>query len=253
MELQIQILQKVPFTTKLNLALASRKLRSLMVKEKFFTQFDFSKITWVEDDLLHLIHDICTSVREFKLVGDYLQLSFRQTFSDIITPFRFVTVISLQRCPSVLSLDFLSLALLTLRKLELNFVHMLPASEFLQYVPVVANQLMCLIMQNNPQLTKYDLVNIVKRFVKLECLDICDSDYITPGTADTISCYCYNLEKFYFTMDFQVCDTSAWIDLLAHELEHVEFTEKVNAQLQNYFELEHNMEEGWNYDEVWVL
>ena len=54
-------------------------------------------------------------------------------------------------------------------------------------------------------------------------------------------------------MDFQVRDTLAWIDLLARELEHVEFTEKVNAQLQNYFQLEHDMEEGWNYDEVWVL
>ena len=253
MELQIKILENVPFTTKVNLALASKKLRSLMVKEKFFTLFDFSRITWVEEDLLDLIRDICTSVREFKLVGDYLELSFGQTFSDIIMPFRFLTAISLQRCPSVLSLDFLSLAPLTLHKLELNFVHMLPASEFVCYVPVVANQLTCLIMRNNLQLTKYDLVNIVKRFAKLECLDICDSDYITPGTTDTISRYCYNLEKFYFTMDFQVRDTLAWIDLLARELEHVEFTDRVNAQLQNYFQLEHNMEEGWNYEEVWVL
>ena len=201
-ELQIKILQQVPFTTKINSALASRKLRSLMVKEQFFRHFDFPNIRWVEDDLPDFIHEICTSVREFKLVGDYLELSFGQTFSDIMMPFRFVTVISLQRCPSVLSLDLLSLAPLTLCKLELNYMYMLPASEFVRYIPVVSNQLTSLIMENNPQLTKYDLVNIVQRFTKLECPDIRDRDYITPGTADTISRYCYNSEHFYFTMDF---------------------------------------------------
>ena len=63
-----------------------------------------------------------------------------------------------------------------------------------------------------------------------------------PGTAYTISLYFYNLERFFFAMDFQVCYTKAWKDLLGCNLEHVEFTDKVNESLQLYFLIRQGME-----------
>ena len=50
-------------------------------------------------------------------------------------------------------------------------VHMLPASDFVRYIPVLSNKLMFLIMTNNPQLTKYDLINIVQWCAKLDTRD----------------------------------------------------------------------------------
>ena len=69
-------------------------------------------------------------------------------------------------------------------------------------------------------------------------LNIVDSEYLTPGTVDTISRYCYNLEEFYFSMYFRVRDLKAWIDLLGRDLQHVVFTEDVNRNLETYYKIE---------------
>ena len=242
------VIKELPFKTKLNLGMASAHLRKLMAAEKQFQNFDLSFFTTINDDVLEFIEVITPAIKTLKIAGPLFDLEFCQTLYDVVTPFRFLTALKLSHTCVVLSLDFLAIAPVTLRHLQLDYLNMLPTIEFVHYVPVVANHLTVLEMRNNPQLTKYDLVNILQRFNVLEVLDICDSEYLTAGTCGTIACYCYNLDKFYFSMDFRPSDCKAWIQLLGMDFEHLEFTDEVYSRLTHYYKIEQQIDNGENYD-----
>ena len=65
-----------------------------------------------------------------------------------------------------------------------------------------------------------------------------DSEYLTPGTCETIARYCYNLEKFFFSLNFHTHDTKAWVNLLGINLQHIEFSPTVQGQLATYLMLD---------------
>ena len=238
--------KELPFRSKLNLAMSCQQLRNLMAAEKFFESFDLSFFHDISEEVLELVECISPSVKMLTIAGPQFDLYFGQTLYQVIMPFRFVNTLRLSHTCVVLSLDFLSMAPVTLRHLQLDFLHMLPAIEFICYVPFVARQLRVLELTNNPQLTKYDLVQILQHFSVLEELNICNTEYITPGTCGTIAQYCYNLECFYFSLDFRVSDTRAWTALLGIDLEHLDFTPEVYRNLNTFYELEKDMDEGAN-------
>ena len=213
------------------------EMRRIMYREKSLKNFDLSPFCIIDDDLISMIDQMCPTIKSVKLQGNNLDLWINQSIDDIILPFRFMTSLHLSRCPAVDSLQFLWQAPITLKELELDFLFV-PADDFVKYVPVLSNQLTSLTMTSNPQLTKYDLVNILQCFWKLEKLNIVDSEYLMPGTCQTIARYCYNLEKFYFSLDFHLSDMRAWIGLLGIDLQHLEFTQVVKQNLDSYLEIE---------------
>ena len=221
-----------------------------MFQEKMLKNFDLSHLYIIDDDVITLIDKMCPTIKSLTLKGNNLDLWFNQSISDVIIPFRFLTKLNLSRCCAVDTLSFLWQAPITLKELHLDFLSVVPADDFVQFIPVLSNQLTHLSMTHNIQLTKYDLVNILQRFWKLSYLNIVCTEYLTPGTCDTITRYCYNLEQFYFSLDFRIRDMKAWIALLGIELQHVEFTEEVNEKLQSYYEIENYYENGHNFDEV---
>ena len=233
----MKILKEVPFLERIHLAMISMEMRRLMYQEKSLKDFDLSPFCIIEDDFISMIDQMCPTIKHVKLQGNNLDLWINQTIGDIILPFRFLHSLTLSRCPAVDTLKFLWQAPITLKQLVLDFLFV-PADEFVRHVPVLSNQLTALSMTSNPQLTKFDLVGILQCFWKLEELNIVDSEYLTPGTCDTISRYCYNLEKFYFSLDFRLSDMRAWIGLLGIDLVHIEFTEVVKSNLKSYMEIE---------------
>ena len=123
---------------------------------------------------------------------------------------------------------------------------MVPADEIVRFLPYLSDQLDILHITGMIQLTKYDLVAVLQHFHKLHTLDICDTEYITPGTCVTIARYCINLLEFYFTMEFKMRDCRAWIGLLGLDLQHIVFTELVNECLEKYYLMERDMDENGN-------
>ena len=226
MELQSKVLKDVPFLEKVHFALISMQITALLYREKAFKHFNLSPFCIIEDDFITMLDQMSPTIKLVTLKGDNLDLWINQTIGDIITPFRFMTTLRLSRCPAVDTLQFLWQVPLTLKELELDFLSV-PTHDFVQYVPVLSNQL-----------TKYDLVNILQGFWKLDELNIVDSEFLTPSICETIYRYCYNLQKFYFSMNFRMSDMRAWIGLLGMDMEHVEFTEVENGQLETYLEIE---------------
>ena len=218
--------------------------------EKYFKDFDLSFFLSIDDDVLQLVDQISPSIKLLKIAGPLFDLQLGQTMDDVVMAFRFLTTLKLSHTSVVLSLDFLSLAPCTLRHLQLDFLHMLPAIEFVRYVPAVASHLTVLEIRRNPQLTKYDLVNIVQWFNVLEVLDICGIDYLTLGTCATIARYCYNLEKFFFSLDYRPSDCKAWKALLGMDIEHMEFTSEVYKSLNVFYMIEDAIDNGENYDVI---
>ena len=244
------IIKPLPFKTKLNLAMASAQLRKLMVAEKYFTDFDLSFFVDIDEDVLRLATKIAPGVKVLKIAGPLFDVQIGQTLDDVLMPFRFLHTLKLSHTHTVLNLDFLSLAPCTLRHLQLDFLHMLPAIEFVRYVPAVASHLTVLEMRKNVQLTKYDLVNILQWFKALEVLDICATEYLTPGTCQTIARYCNNLEKFFFSLDYRPSDCKAWIALLGMDIEHMEFTPEVYKSLNIFYMIEPAIENGEDFDVI---
>ena len=209
-----------------------------MYQEKSFKVFDLSHFCWVEDEVIQFIDKMAPTIKHVNLQGSIIDLWPDQIIDDIITLFRFMKSLRLSSCPIVDSLEFLSIAPLTLRDVELDALYLVPSDHFAKYVPYLSSHVTTLYVTRNPQLTKYDLVPMLQKFGQLEVLNITDSDYITPGTCTTVACYCYNLEKFFFSIDFRTHDTKAWVELLGMDLEHVEFSPTVNSQLETYYMLE---------------
>ena len=224
-------------------------MRVLMYKERTLQNFDLSLLYHVDDDFVHLINQMCPTIQSFNLQGNKLDLSINQSFSDVIAPFKFITSLRLSQCAAVDTLEFLLQAPLTLKNLELDAL-LIPAREFTEFVPVLKNQLVHLSITRNPQLTKYDLVNILQWFWKLTELNIVRTNYLTPGTCATISQFCYNLETFFFSQTFQMTDRRAWIELLGQDLQHLAITDECNRCLQRYHEIEQYYANGENYDEL---
>ena len=73
----------------------------------------------------------------------------------------------------------------TVSILQLDSLTM-PAMQFIRNIPPLSGQIVKLALTGNPQLTKYDLVNILQHFYQLEGLDIRHSEYLTAGTVGTI-------------------------------------------------------------------
>ena len=167
-----------------------------MYNERYFKHFDLSKFVFIDDDLLQFIDQMCPTMKHVTLKGNFFQLWINQSIGDIITLFHFLTSLSLSYYTAVDTLNFLSLGPATLRGLELDFLHQVPVSDFVKYVPFLSQQLNHLYVMRNLQLTKYDLVEMLQKFWKLDLLDISESDYIEPGTCEMILCRCCNLQKF---------------------------------------------------------
>ena len=224
-------------------------LNNLMFKQKYFKYFDLSDFCFIDEEFVEFIDCMSPTIRHLNLQGSMLELWVNQSISDVISPFRFLSSLRLSTVSCVTTLDFLWFAPITLKDLRLDFLHMCPAQDFVQYVPILSNQLTTLYVTHNYHLTKYDIVPMLQRFNKLEVLYISDSDYITPGTCETIARYCYNLDKFYFTMNFRMRDCKAWIELLGMDLEHLEFSADVNSHLETYYYVENVYEcHGWDFD-----
>ena len=249
MELQVKVLQEVSFKDKLSLAIAAPAMCVVMYKERTLQNFDMSPLYHVDDDLINLINQMCPTIQSFNLQGNNLDLSLNQRFSDILLPFKFITSLRLSQCAAVDTLEFLLQAPHTLKILELDSLF-IPACEFTKFLPALSNQLVHLSITRNPQLKKYDLVNILQWFWKLTELNIVRTDYLTPGTCATISQFCYNLETFFFSQTFQMTDRKAWIDVLGQDLQHIAITDECNKCLQRYREIEQYYANGENYDEL---
>ena len=176
-------------------------MRRVLYQEKTFKNFDLSDMFLVDDDFISMIDQMCPTIKCLTLRGDNLETWAFQCFADIILPFRFLHELHLTRAPVVESFKFLWQSPITLTVLTLDSLYV-SADQFVQFVPVLSNQLTSLSMASNPQLTKYDLVQILQKFWKLDTLNIVDSEYLTPGTCETIARYCYNLEKFLLHAQF---------------------------------------------------
>ena len=213
--------------------------------------FDLSDYTLLDEDFLEFVDKMCPTIKHLKIEGTMLTLFFGQRFEDIVLPFRFLTSLRLSKCSIVDDMQFLIYMPFTLKSLDLDRLFNVPADEIVRHLPILSDQLEILRITGLVQLTKYDLVNVLQHFQKLHILDICCTEYITPGTCDTIARYCFNLLEFYSTMDFRVRDCRAWIGLLGMDLQHVTFTELVNERLEAYYVMEHDMDENGNimYDD----
>ena len=237
-EILVKILKEIPLHDKIKLATVSQKMFILMYQEKSFKFCDLSDFCWVDDDVIHFIDQMCPRIKHLNCQGDTIDLMPNQIFDDIVSPFRFLSSLRLSSCSIIDSLEFLTMAPLTLKAVELDALYLVPAAHFVKYVLYLSKQLTTLYVTRNPQLTKYDLVPMLQKFSQLEILNITDSEYITPGTCEAITRYCYNLEKFFFSLNFRMRDTHAWIGLLGIDLVHIEFSPTVNSQLQTYYMLE---------------
>ena len=191
-ELLIKVLREVPFLSQVKFALAYPGIRPCLYKDKSFQNFDLSEFCVIDEDMIALIDQMCPTIKSVTLHGNFLDKWYDQSISDILLPFRFITSLLLSRSPAAESLQFLWQAPIMLKVLELDSLSV-PADDFVKYVPVLCNQLTSLAMPNNPQLTKYDLVQILQKFWKLDTLNIVNSEFLTPGTCATISHYCYTL------------------------------------------------------------
>ena len=229
----------------------SDKLRKLMIAEKSLEQFDLSNFTWFEHKNENFIDSMGPAICYVKWQGNCLDLDIRQSVDDVILPFRFLKSLELSRVNDVDNLQFIWCLPITLQNLKLDNLQYVPAADFVKHVPALSNQLCSLAVTNNIQLAKYDLVPMVQRFSKLDVLDISKSDYITPGTCDAICRYCYNLQKFLFSLDFRVSDCRAWVGLLGLDYQHIEFSDEVNTTLETYYMIERESEEyGHSYEEI---
>ena len=174
-----------------------------MYKEKGLKFFDLSNYTVLDEDFLSFIDEMCPTIKHRKLEGTFLDLFFFQKFEDIVCPFRFLTSLRLSKCSIVDDMQFLIYLPFTLKSLDFVRLLNVPTDEFVRRLPILSDQLDILWLTGWVQLTKYDLVAILQCFHKLHTLNICDSEYITPGTCATIGWYCFNLLEFYFTINFQ--------------------------------------------------
>ena len=231
---------------RVDLALISKRFRQILYKEKGLEYFDLSNNTLIEEELLSLIDEMCPTMKHLKIEGNMLALYFGQHFEDIICPFRFLTSLRLSKSCIVDDMQFVLYLPFTLKSLDLDRLFQVPSDDIVRFLPYLSDQLDILCLTGMVQLTKYDLVAVLQHFHKLHTLDICDTDYITPGTCATIARYCFNLLEFYFTMEFRMRDCCAWIGLLGLDLQHVVFTELVNDHLKAYYRMEHDMDENGN-------
>ena len=222
----------------------SRRFKKILYKEKGLQQFDMSNYTTIDEDMLSLINEMCPTIKHVKLEGTLLTLWFGQQFEDIICPFRFLTSLRLSKCSIICDMQFVMYLPFTLKSLDLDRLNVVPADEIVRFLPYLCDQLDILWLTGMLQPAKYDLVAILQHFHKLHTLDICDTEYITPGTCATIVRYCINLLEFYFTMEFKMRDCWAWTGLLGLDLQHIVFTEKVNECLESYFLMECDMDEN---------
>ena len=213
-EMLLKILIDVPFQERVTLAMISKRFRKIVYKQQGLENFDLSNFTLLDEDFLSLVDYMCPTIKHLKLEGTMLNLYFGQLFDDVISPFRFLTSLRLSKCTIVSDLQFVMYLSFMLKTLDLDRLFLVPADDFVRFVPILSNQLNTLRITGMVQLTKYDLVATLQRFHKLECLDICHTEYITSGTCVTIARYCYNLLEFYFTMEFKMRDCRAWTGLL---------------------------------------
>ena len=251
-----KIVRQLSFKENYNLCKLSSKLRKVIYAEKCLEQFDLSKFCLFAEDDVEVVEDLCPTIKHLTLKGDILNLQLFQRFEDIVAPFRFLRSLTLSKCPVVNTLEFVWFLPFTLRALHLDRLYLVPPDDFVKFVLMLKNILDGLSIAHMVQLTKYDLVNILKGFWKLDYLDLRHTEYLTLGTSGIIATYCYNLDTFYFTLDFKVKDCRAWTGLLGMDLEHITFTPEVYELLTTYYKIECQLDErgyaSWDEDsEEW--
>ena len=185
------------------------------------------------------------NVQKFKLQGNkLLPWPLGQNFMTLFNKFTHLQSLTVSRTYVFPDLDWLVYAPRTLTTLHLDCLT-LPATEFLRHVPPLSGQLTELAMTTNPQLTTFDLVNILQYFNGLKSLDIRHSDYLTAGTVSTILQYCPYLKVFYLTTRLRVKDSRAWLQLVEVDYTEVEFSKQVYSDVRTHRWLL-GMEEAFN-------
>ena len=154
--------------------------------------FDLSDYTLLDEDFLAFIDEMCPTIKHLKIEGTMLDFFFGQKFEDVVCPFRFLTSLRLSKCCIVDDMQFVTYMPFTLKSLDLDRLFNVPADKIVKKIPILSDQLEILKLTGLVQLTKYDLVATLQHFHKLHTLDICNTEYITSGTCDTIARYCVN-------------------------------------------------------------
>ena len=200
----------------------------LSVSAEVFNATEFDELSQKD---MAMIRSIGQKVKVFTLKGDDMWLwSVYHSFADVIAPFINLHTFALSRSSVPVSLRFVTLLPSTLRVLQLDCL-LFPAVEFIRYLPPLGDRVTKLGLTSNDQLTRYDSVNIVQHYQKLEVLDIRVSDFIRSGTADTILRLCPLLHTFLFTTEFRVRDARAWVTLADDVFGHVIYDDAFYEEL----------------------
>ena len=165
------------------------------------------------------------------------------SFVDVLSPMCNLHTFALSRSSVPTTLRFLTLLPPTLRVLQLDCL-LFPAKEFIEFLPPLGSRLDKLALTSNDQLTKYDLVTILQHFGNLDTLDIRLTDFVCPGTVETILTYCPKLLVF-FSCDFRVRDARQWVEIADLNFRHVTYDDQFYKELVVHREtLEYDDEYG---------
>ena len=235
MEIRERILKSMPTGTLLKVMSLSKELLRTVIVTGVFEEFDPSEIGSLTDADLENLQEVGFNVKRFALTGndfdlDVMVMSFvgLLKFFPNLTSFELTRTIDVPCCLQVLK--YLPKSVTYLKLHNTSF----PAVSYIKYLPPLAPQLDRLSLTLIPPLTKYDLVNILQHFSRLDWLDIRGTDFIRPGTAMTIMRYCYNLQTFLFDTEFRVTDSQEWLDLVEFDFQHVHYSDKFYEEIESY-------------------
>ena len=214
------------------LAKVMKSMQICLPLAKKFIKFDASDMYSIEDEDFELIETSGHAIDTFILQGnDTWLLTIGKNFNDFLRPMINLTTLVHSATAVPIDLSFLDEMPKSLVRLQLDMLNF-EAREFVTFLRPLTGQLDELAITSNSQLTCYDLVNILKWFWKLDKLDLRCTEYMRPGTVGTIFRYCYNLQVFFFSTNFKLSNSKAWVDLVECDYEYITFHDDFYKEVQ---------------------
>ena len=189
---------------------------------------DVSYIGQISFETIVILKKLCNKGIQMRLCGSsFLAPCFDYGYDlqHLTGCFQNLTKLVVSMASTPASLNFLADLPMTVNDLTLDrLLH--PISDFKFFLPELSQQLNNLGLTRMFHFTKYDLVEILQGFSRLDFLDLTETERLTRGTVATILTSCYNLQEFQFSHDMSR-DEIRWLELVYLDYQHVTFPDRV--------------------------